>query len=147
MDPREFFKTAAFLNGQEGEHHKRTSISRSYYAIHLYIRHFISQTFLSGIELKHDPHMTVLHCLQFCEATEIKNVAVRLTTLLQARTDADYRMTRPISAQKSQDVYDDAKELLLEFERIIAMNPIRQKFAKSSIQKAKSAGVLGLQTK
>ena len=147
MDPREFFKTAAFLNGQKDEHHKRTSISRSYYAVHLYIRDFISNTFLGGIFFKTDTHKKILHCLQNCEAEEIKNLGVKLTNLLQARTDADYKMDKRITPTKSQDVYDDAMELLSDFDSKLAIpaNRVnRQKFAKSSQQQARFAGILGL---
>lgn len=144
MDPKDFFKTAALLNGQEGEHHIRTSISRSYYAVHLYIRHFISKSFLSGIIFKNDPHQKVLHCLQNCEAKEIKDLGVKLTDLLQARTDADYRMAKKITPNKSQDVYDEAIEFLSDFDSKVAIPTNRQKFAKSSIQQARFAGILGV---
>lgn len=143
MDPKDFFKTAALLNGQEGEHHIRTSISRSYYAVHLYIRHFISKRFLSGIIFKNDPHKNVIHCLQNCEAEEIKDLGVMVTDLLQSRTDADYKMAKTITAKKSQDVYDDARELLSDFDSKVAIPANRQKFAKSSIQQARFAGILG----
>lgn len=144
MDPKDFFKTAALLNGQEGEHHIRTSISRSYYAVHLYIRHFISERFLGGKVFNEGAHKKVIHCLQNCEAKEIKDLAVMVTDLLQSRTDADYKMAKTITTKKSQDVYDNAYELLSDFDSKVVIPANRQKFAKSSIQQAKFAGILGL---
>ena len=142
MDPKDFFKTADYLKKQDGEHHIRTSISRSYYAIHLHIRVFISKTFLGGKIFKNDPHQKILHCLQFCDAPDIKSIGVVLSGLLQARTDADYKMTKKITPTKCQDIYDDATDLLSDFEEKIAIPTNRQMFAKSSIQQAKNAGIL-----
>jgi uncharacterized protein (UPF0332 family) len=142
MDPIDFFKTAAYLKDHKDEPHIRTSISRSYYAVHLHIRHFISHTFLAGKKIRNDPHKTVLKCLQQCQAEDIKNIGVMLSDLLTARTDADYEMSKNISPNHCQDIYDQANELLIEFEKKIAMPTNRQKFSQSCIQQARFTGIL-----
>jgi len=142
MDPKDFFKTAAFLNEQKDEHYIRTSISRSYYAVHLYISHFISNTFLGRKKFKNAPHMNVIHCLQRCDAKDIKSIGVMLLTLLQARTDADYKMSKTITPNKSQDIYDDANDLLSDFDSKVNIPANMRKFSQSSVQQAKFERIL-----
>jgi len=140
MDPRDFLSTAALLNNETDEHHLRTSISRSYYAVHLHIRDFI--TSIIKKKIKTDVHKYILKCCYNCESKDIQAIGCKLSTLLTYRTDADYRMNLNITATKSQDVYDDATELLADFESKIAINTNRQKLSQSSIQQARQAGFL-----
>ena len=145
MDPTDFLKTAAFLNGQNDEHHLRTSMSRSYYAAHLYIRQFISKKFLAGRNFKHDSHQYVINCCNNCESKDMKSIGVILGDLRQVRTNADYKMHLKITSTNSQDAYDNARDLLSDFKSKLAIpaNHVnRQKFAKSSQQQAKLAGIL-----
>ena len=141
MDPRDFLKTAAHLKDQDGEHNMRTSISRSYYAVHLHIRHFISEKFLGGKKFTSSPHEQVLRCLQFSDAKDIKKIGETLSYLRQDITDAGYKMAKKITSNKCQDVYDEANDLLSEFESTIAIASNKQMFAKSSIARAKNEGL------
>lgn len=142
MNPTDFLKTAEHLKDQDGEHYVRSSISRSYYAIYLHVRHFISKTFLGGRKFKKDPHQKLIDCLQFCDAPDIKSIGVMLSDLRQARTEADYEMTKAITAQKCQDIFEGATDLLSDFEDKISIDTNKQKFARSSQLQAKYAGVL-----
>ncbi len=142
MNPIDFLKTAKFLNNQKDECHLRTSISRSYYAVHLHIRDFISKKFLAGRKFRKRPHDKVIACLSQCEVSEIKSIAVMLGDLRQARTDADYKMDRTIKPIKSQDIYDDASELLSDFNAKVDINTNIQKLAKSSRVQARNEGLL-----
>ncbi len=142
MDPSEFLKTAIFLNNEKDEHHLRTSMSRSYYAVHLHVRQFISKTFLAGKDFKFDSHQYVLKCCNNCKSEDIKILGVILNDLLQDRLDADYNMDLEISSMNSQDSLDDASELLAGFDTIVAIPTNRQQFSQSSIQQAKFARIL-----
>ena len=142
MDPREFLKTAALLKDKTDEHCLRTSISRSYYASHLYARQFISKKYLGGKNFKHDSHRYVLKCFNSCKSEDLRAIAVILKDLLQNRHDADYKMNLKITPTKCQDVYDDAEELLVDFESKLAVNENKQQLAHSSIQQAKFAQIL-----
>ena len=142
MNPKDFIETAAHLKDQDGEHYVRTSISRSYYAVHLHICQFISKAFLGGKKFKHNRHKNILHCLNRCDAKDIKEIGAMLSDLLQGRIDADYKMDKIITPQKCEDIYDDACELLLDFESKIIINTNKQKLAKSSIQQAKNERIL-----
>ena len=86
--------------------------------------------------------MNVIHCLQRCDSQDIKKIGVELSNLLQARTDADYKMDKRITLTKSQDIYNDANDLLLNFDSKIAISNNKQKFSQSSIQQARYAGIL-----
>jgi len=142
MDPRDFLKTAAHLKDQEGEHHTRSSMSRSYYAVHLHIRNFISKTFLGERFFKNDLHQNVINCLQQCEVRDIKEIGFKLDILRQARTDADYKMNKNINPNKGHDTYDAADELLSDFEDKLEISENRQKFAASSQLQARLQGIL-----
>ena len=144
MDPRDFLNTAAFLNGQSDEHYLRTSISRSYYAVHLHIRSFISNTYLGGKKFNKSPHMNIILCLNRCEVGEVKVIGSMLNDLLQARKDADYEMDKTISSKKSEDIYEDSNELLSDFYSVMAVPANKQKFAKSSRQQARFERVIPL---
>jgi len=141
MEPTDFFKTAELLKNEKDECHWRSSISRSYYAVHLYIRDFISKTFLGGIKFKNDPHEKLIKCLEFCDVSIIRNIGIRLKDLRQARTDADYHIDKKINKNKSGDVYDDAKELKSLFDSTVENSENRQRLAKSSQEQAKLQGL------
>jgi uncharacterized protein (UPF0332 family) len=142
MDPRDFFKTAAYLKDQKDEHDLRTSISRSYYAVHLHICQFISKTFLGGKKFTNSPHKKIIACLQYCDAPDIKKIGVKLSKLHTSRKAADYNMNEMITGKQCLDVYDDATDLLSDFENTIAIDTNRQKFALSSRQQARNERIL-----
>lgn len=142
MDPKDFFKTAELLNNHTEEHHVRSSISRSYYAIHLHIHRFISDKFLGNRKFKERSHRNIIDCMQFCDATEIKAIGQKLSDLRTARNEADYDMNVTVQNKKSKNIYLDACDLLEEFELAISENTNKQQFARSSQQQARNKGML-----
>lgn len=142
MDPLDFLKTAELLLNRKEEHNTRTSISRSYYAVHLHIRDFISETALGGKRITENPHQKTIHFLQLCNVPEVKKIGHKLVTLRQARTDADYEMRKKIMPNKGQDIHEEASELLSDFKKAIDDRNIRQEFCQSTIKLAKIHKIL-----
>lgn len=123
MDPTDFHKTAELLSKETEEAHIRTSINRSYYGLFLYVREFLTA---NGISLpdrkKKSHHQFVLQCIHearfFTNSSEDKRnptgaarpkdntilgIYKRLQTLLQNRTDADYKLHITFRSNDSQD--------------------------------------------
>lgn len=123
MDPTDFHKTAELLSKETEEAHIRTSINRSYYGLFLYVRGFLTA---NGIRLpdrkKKSHHQFVLQCIRearfFTNSAEDKRnpsgaarpkdntilgIYRRLQTLLQHRTDADYKLHITFCPNDSQD--------------------------------------------
>ena len=142
MEPTDFFKTAELLKNENDECHLRSSISRSYYAIHLYIRQIISQTYLGGRKFPSQPHQNIIKCLQLCTSGDVKEIGEKLKILLQARTDADYHIQKTIKKSKSQDAYEDAIELKQLFDSVLSDPSNKQNLGKSSRQQARFQGIL-----
>lgn len=123
MEPTDFHKTAELLSKETEEAHIRTSINRAYYGLFLYIREFLTT---NGIRLpsrkKKSHHQFVLQCIRearfFSNSSEGKRnpsgtkrpkdntmlgIYRRLQTLLQNRTDADYKLHIIFRSNDSQD--------------------------------------------
>jgi hypothetical protein len=125
MDPTDFiYKTAQLLSSvEEEESHIRSSISRSYYGLFLYLREFLES---EGVRLpdrkKKSHHQFILECIheaRFFQSNsgvkrepnktgKVKDITIfgiyrRLQTLLQNRTDADYKLRITFHPNDSKD--------------------------------------------
>lgn len=124
MDPTDFHKTALYLATCKEQSHVRTSINRSYYGLFLYIREFLKN---QGVDLPSrkliSHHQFVLNCLHESRFFEdsvnnspkasrkntrpkdrtIYEIYARLKSLLQRRTDADYKLHLTFRITDSQD--------------------------------------------
>lgn len=136
MDPTDFHKTAQLLGMETEEAHIRTSINRSYYGLFLFLREFLTH---NGIRLpdrksKKSHHQFVLECIHearfFSDSSEdnrrlsggrrpqdntILGIYRRLQTLLQNRTDADYKLHLTFQPTDSQDSLRHAIETVEDF--------------------------------
>lgn len=137
MDPIDFHKTAEFLKNQDEQCHLRTSINRSYYGLFLYLRDFLKN---KGVKLPSrkwkSHHQFVLECLHesrfFQDSLEkdkktsnkngrtkdniICGIHSLLFTLLQWRTDADYKLHLRFFPANSNDCLDKATKAISYFE-------------------------------
>ena len=91
MDPRRFLELAQSLTKESGnEAAIRTSVSRSYYALHNFISQFIEK---QGFTLLHgaDRHTWVKRDINAC-GDDFEIIASDLNDLREARNEADYDM-------------------------------------------------------
>ena len=124
MNPADFHKTAELLKNRKEEWHVRTSINRSYYGLFLYLRKFLTD---KGVRLpnrsRKSHHQFVIDCFResrfFKAACDEKSkeakkrsrpkdkliggIYLRLKSLLQNRTNADYNLNVRFSEKDSED--------------------------------------------
>lgn len=125
MQPSDFHKTAEFLKDREEEWHIRTSINRSYYGLFLYFRDFLKG---QGVRLPDrkvkSHHQFVLECFhksRFFRSSKdsaIFGIYSRLRTLLQRRTDADYKLRLLFRVNDSKDSFRLAITTIEDFKKL-----------------------------
>jgi hypothetical protein len=147
MDPIDFHKTAEFLKDQNEQCHLRTSINRSYYGLFLYLRDFFKN---KGVQFPSrkwkSHHQFVLECLyesRFFQDSSGKDKKISnkkgkskdsiilgihslLKTLLQWRTDADYKLHLMFRPTDSNDCLEKAIKTITNFEKL--KNSEREKY-------------------
>ena len=140
MDPADFHKTAEFLKGQPEEWHLRTSINRSYYGLFLHLRKFLSD---GGIRLpdrsRKSHHQFVIDCFResrFLTVADkykgpgpkksgrskdnlIGGIYLRLKSLLQNRTNADYNLNVKFRQKDSEDNFLLATRTIQDFDGLL----------------------------
>lgn len=139
MDAADFHKTAELLKNKEEEWHIRTSISRSYYGLFLYLREFLKSSSVTLPDRRQKSHhQFIAECFyesRFFEDTTRKNdkgskkvsrskdktilgIHTRLRSLLQRRTDADYGLHLKFRQNDSVDSFDLATATIQEFQEL-----------------------------
>ena len=141
MNPADFHKTAELLKGRQEEWHVRTSINRSYYGLFLHLRNFLSD---GGIRLpdrssRKSHHQFVIDCFResrfFVVADEhggagpkqsgrpkdnlIGGIYLRLKSLLQNRTNADYNLNVKFCQKDSEDNFVLATRTIQDFDGLL----------------------------
>jgi len=114
LNPEEFFKTAEKLKDSDEESDLRTSIGRSYYAIFLYFREYLSKLGVVS-KRKKDVHFFVQACLSNSRVKEAQTLSTELHELKQKRTKADYKLNVKITPREAADTLKDAQEAVDKF--------------------------------
>jgi hypothetical protein len=122
MEPLAFLNLAHELSRRSGsEAALRTSVSRSYYALHNYIGLFISNQgfFLPKDAKKHD---WIFQDLHNCNIKDIVKIASALSDLREERNDADYDLKIASFQEPNTSVllYLKAKAAFENFQEIIS---------------------------
>ncbi len=139
MNPADFHKTAELLKNRKEEWHVRTSINRSYYGLFLYLREFLTDKEVRLPDRnRKSHHQFVLECFhksRFFQDNSEKNcknpekkpkpkdstifgIYSRLKTLLQRRTDADYKLHLVFRVNDSEDSLRLATTTVQDFEKL-----------------------------
>lgn len=138
INPVDFHKTAEFLKDQQDEWHIRTTVNRCYYGVFLYFRDFFTKQGVRVPEHKDkSQHKFVIECFQKSKAAvkrmipsngknvdleeecvKIGQIYSRLRTLLQQRTDADYRLDLSFFHSYSEDSLRRAKTTIEDFNKL-----------------------------
>jgi uncharacterized protein (UPF0332 family) len=132
MDPRDFLDVAQnLLKDYQGEAAFRTSVSRSYYALHNYMSNFIvAEKFDLGKDKSR--HKKIYQYLHNCGIEDIKDVATVLDDLLDERNRADYEMNRPCNKPSAELLFRKA-ELAYEIFKSHINNPTTKVHLKDGI--------------
>ena len=132
FNPIDLLDVVRFLQPQQGEAFVRTSMNRSYYALFLYLREFLSTR---GVPIpRHEEkssHQYVKDCLKLClqslqakgprwaPQTKLVNaVSMGLNTLHQHRTHADYRLDLRIPESDRDDCLRHVETAIQRFQQL-----------------------------
>ena len=120
MNPKDFFKTAKFLNSHNApEAHFRTSISRSYYGIYLYLRDYLNSHGICKIKSPgQQVHLFVRDVLQNSNSTEGSKLGETLGDLSQLRKDADYDLKKSFTFEDSEMALCMAQDAISDYDKI-----------------------------
>lgn len=138
INPVDFHKTAELLKDQQDEWHIRTTVNRCYYGVFLYFRDFFTEQGVRIPEHKDkSQHKFVIECFQKSKAAATKKmqssgkngdfkeecikigqIYSRLKTLLQDRTNADYRLDLRFPPSYSEDSLRRAKTTIEDFDKL-----------------------------
>jgi len=127
MRATDFLKTANNLSKSQDEWDTRTSISRSYYAVHLEFSEFIRQV-TQGRFFRKDRHKSVVQCFERCSDKSWKTIARKLNDLRGWRTKADYEMNRTFKQKNCELVLIIARGLLTDYQANIGNSNLEQDF-------------------
>ena len=132
LEPKDFFNTAEKLKDSNIESDLRTSMSRSYYAIFLYLRDFLASL---GLKKKKDnqAHFFVRACLSNSNVKKAQELSALLGDLCKKREKADYKLNECILTAEVDDAYKDAVEAIEDFK-------ITEEDEKKLIKNVKIAG-------
>lgn len=94
MDGKDFLELAKRLQNSDDEASRRTSVSRSYYAIFNLVKDFLSS---NGVKLPKaaQAHEKAHRYLFYSGVVEAEDLAVELDNLRENRNDADYELHSP----------------------------------------------------
>ena len=141
LRPLDFLKTAELLRDNDLEPHQRSSISRSYYAAFLHLLEHIK----GGLQIRKttisSPHEFVKKCLINCSNRSVMTIGHRLDSLRTKRTDADYRLDKPIRKNDVVDAIDEANLIIQRYMLAVAAADVRKKLMDSSRQQAANKGL------
>ena len=133
MDPRAFLNLAQCLSRKLGDEAAlRTSISRSYYALHNFLAQFIENNcFLLPKTGK--KHQIVYYCLHSSGVSDIPLIAKHLDELLSDRNDADYELGLTKFQDERQAVFSfiKAQTAYNDFEKFVSDSNNRKELIKA----------------
>jgi len=130
MDPIDFHKTADILKDRPEECHIRTTINRAYYGLFLYLRDFLEKnSIVLPKRKKKSHHQFVMDCFKESRKgaprtakvegnKQIGQIYLRLKTLFQNRTSADYKLHLKFHQKDGEDKLRLARDTLEHFEQL-----------------------------
>ncbi len=117
MEGKEFLEVAERLSNSNHEADRRTSVSRSYYAMFNHIKSFLKPkiTFTNTPE----DHRKIYYYFHNCGVEEAEDIASGLNVLRQKRNDADYNMNATgFDSKNCALLYLKAKISINKFDKI-----------------------------
>lgn len=114
MDPSAFLTVADSLRGSQAEAERRTSVSRSYYALLNVIKSRIGG-FGVPIDATAQPHAQVVYYLVKSNHRALSSIGQTLKSLRLKRNEADYDMSSDLSQKDTENVYLRADRAVAEF--------------------------------
>jgi len=127
MDSKDFLDLAGnLIKDYHNEAAFRTSVSRSYYALHTYMSNFLSD---ENFELGKDErrHKKIYIYLHNCGIEEVEEAASDLDDLRNQRNRADYEMNINCQRRDAEFVFCKASEAYEVFSRYINSPELRAK--------------------
>jgi len=133
MDPKDFLVLAdKLVNNFQNEAAFRTSVSRSYYALHTFMSNFfLKEKF--DIAKDEKRHKKIYYYLHNCGIEEIKDIASALDDLRHDRNRADYEMDTVCHKKNARFAFIKASKAYEIFSRHIN-NPTSKSELKTGIR-------------
>ena len=119
MDPLDFLNVANRLKNSSEEEDRRTSVSRSYYAVFNHLRPKIDQ--FKPLPGWDQDHRALVEYLTRVNLPELQSVGQALKDLRDSRNDADYEMGQTCDASKASLACRKAENAIAKFSKINAV--------------------------
>ena len=132
MDPKDFFVLANELSKRSSDEASlRTSVGRSYYALHHYVSNFYLDHSLS-LPPDASRHKKICLELRNCDIETAEDVAITLDNLRTTRNEADYDLQDNSFSNQFTALLalKRAEEACQQFESITSSNKKRNQLAK-----------------
>lgn len=118
MDPADFLQIADHFHASNSEAERRTSISRSYYALYVLIFDTLSSVGVRFEGQNADNHRILVDYLARCLLPRFPTIGEDLKTLRNARTNADYKMAMVIDSRQSEFAFRKARTAVDNFNQL-----------------------------
>lgn len=119
MNPLDFMVIAEEFKDSHDEAHRRTSVSRAYYALYNHVKHFFETKGIMAFSGRAEDHTELLNQLTGLGNHKAKTIAQNLRGLRNDRNDADYEMqTNRFNQNFTKLTYVKSKIILKEFDAV-----------------------------